>query len=148
MDCAWGAQDIFLHFPLIYFLVIFQSSAVLPSTIWKIVKKNRAKQNWIHYYSRFGWWRYELPFWRQPGNSLVRRTGGSHFCLFWPYWAGMYHNTYLMSFQNLWIECFFNILQALCKRTLNIVEAVSAHHSDKIRFYLSKADEAGHESDR
>ena len=38
--------------------------------------------------------------------------------------------------------------QALCKRTLNIVEAVSAHHSDKIRFYLSKADEAGHESDR
>ena len=39
MDCAWGAQDIFLHFPLIYFLVIFQSSAVLPSTIWKIVKK-------------------------------------------------------------------------------------------------------------
>ena len=48
------------------------------------------------------------------------------------------------------LKCVLNkyILQALCKRTLNIVEAVSAHHSDKIRFYLSKADEAGHESDR
>jgi len=47
------------------------------------------------------------------------------------------------------IFVFFDpIGQALCKRTLNIVEAVSAHHSDKIRFYLSKADEAGHESDR
>merc|ERR1719412_409514 len=47
------------------------------------------------------------------------------------------------------IFVFFDpIGQALCKRTLNVVEAVSAHHSDKIRFYLSKADEAGHESDR
>jgi len=47
------------------------------------------------------------------------------------------------------IFVFFDpIGQALCKRTLNIVEAVSANHSDKIRFYLSKADEAGHESDR
>ena len=43
---------------------------------------------------------------------------------------------------------FFSLFKALCKRTLNIVEAVSANHSDKIRFYLSKADEAGHESDR
>ena len=48
-------------------------------------------------------------------------------------------------FNNLF---FFFIFKALCKRTLNIVEAVSANHSDKIRFYLSKADEAGHESDR
>merc|ERR1712008_389978 len=47
------------------------------------------------------------------------------------------------------IFVFFDpIGQALCKRTLNIVEALSVKHSEKIRFYLSKADEAGHESDR
>ncbi len=40
------------------------------------------------------------------------------------------------------------IFQALCKRTLNIVEALSEKHADRMRFYLSKADEAGHESDR
>ena len=28
------------------------------------------------------------------------------------------------------------------------MEALSAKHSDHMRFYLSKADEAGHESDR
>ena len=42
-----------------------------------------------------------------------------------------------------------NLLQALCKRTLNVVEALSnAGHGGRMRFYLSKADEAGHESDR
>ncbi len=47
------------------------------------------------------------------------------------------------------IFVFFDpIGQALCKRTLNIVEALSARHSERMRFYLSKADEAGHESDR
>ncbi|XP_063286963.1 uncharacterized protein LOC134572082 [Pelobates fuscus] len=38
--------------------------------------------------------------------------------------------------------------QALCKRTLDIVEKINEHHGDKLRFYLSKADEAGTESDR
>ena len=39
--------------------------------------------------------------------------------------------------------------KALCKRTLNVVEALSnAGHGGRMRFYLSKADEAGHESDR
>jgi len=47
------------------------------------------------------------------------------------------------------IFVFFDpIGQALCKRTLNIVEALSEKHSERMRFYLSKADEAGHESDR
>ncbi|XP_069194344.1 uncharacterized protein [Procambarus clarkii] len=47
------------------------------------------------------------------------------------------------------IFVFFDpIGQALCKRTLNIVEQLNETHSDRIRFYLSKADEAGHESDR
>ncbi|XP_042242161.1 uncharacterized protein LOC121879567 [Homarus americanus] len=47
------------------------------------------------------------------------------------------------------IFVFFDpIGQALCKRTLNIVEKLNETHSDRIRFYLSKADEAGHESDR
>jgi GTPase SAR1 family protein len=44
---------------------------------------------------------------------------------------------------------FFDpIGQALCKRTLNVVEKISEKHSERIRFYLSKADAAGHESDR
>ena len=47
------------------------------------------------------------------------------------------------------IFVFFDpIGQALCKRTLNIVEALSRTHCDRMRFYLSKADEAGRESDR
>ncbi|XP_066974631.1 uncharacterized protein [Macrobrachium rosenbergii] len=47
------------------------------------------------------------------------------------------------------IFVFFDpIGQALCKRTLNIVEQLNDTHSERIRFYLSKADEAGHESDR
>merc|ERR1719411_1720660 len=44
---------------------------------------------------------------------------------------------------------FFDpIGQALCKRTLNIVEKISSKNPERMRFYLSKADEAGHESDR
>ena len=47
------------------------------------------------------------------------------------------------------IFVFFDpIGQALCKRTLNLVEKLNSRHSDRMRFYLSKADEAGHESDR
>merc|ERR1719427_1479449 len=47
------------------------------------------------------------------------------------------------------IFVFFDpIGQALCKRTLNIVEALSEKHSERIRFYLSKADEVGYECDR
>ncbi|XP_044052788.1 uncharacterized protein si:dkey-98f17.5 [Siniperca chuatsi] len=38
--------------------------------------------------------------------------------------------------------------QALCKRTLNIVEKLSEKCGDKLMFYLSKADEAGKETDR
>jgi hypothetical protein len=47
------------------------------------------------------------------------------------------------------IFVFFDpIGQALCKRTLNLVERLNTRHSERMRFYLSKADEAGHESDR
>uniref|UniRef100_A0A224Z6R6 Protein containing P-loop NTPase and MMR-HSR1 domain n=1 Tax=Rhipicephalus zambeziensis TaxID=60191 RepID=A0A224Z6R6_9ACAR len=47
------------------------------------------------------------------------------------------------------IFVFFDpIGQALCKRTLNIVEELNDRFVDKMRFYLSKADEAGHEADR
>ncbi len=38
--------------------------------------------------------------------------------------------------------------QALCKRTLSIVEKLSEKCGDRLRFYLSKADEAGRETDR
>lgn len=44
---------------------------------------------------------------------------------------------------------FFDpIGQALCKRTLDLVEKLSERRPDRVRFYLSKADEAGHEADR
>uniref|UniRef100_A0A8C6KBW4 Si:ch211-11k18.4 n=1 Tax=Nothobranchius furzeri TaxID=105023 RepID=A0A8C6KBW4_NOTFU len=47
------------------------------------------------------------------------------------------------------ILVFFDPMgQALCKRTLNIVESLNEKHSDRLRFFLSKADEAGGESDR
>ncbi|XP_068087078.1 uncharacterized protein [Anabrus simplex] len=44
---------------------------------------------------------------------------------------------------------FFDpIGQALCKRTLTLVEKLNTNHTEKMRFYLSKADDAGDESDR
>uniref|UniRef100_A0A8C9UWZ9 Si:ch211-11k18.4 n=1 Tax=Scleropages formosus TaxID=113540 RepID=A0A8C9UWZ9_SCLFO len=47
------------------------------------------------------------------------------------------------------ILVFFDPMgQALCKRTLNIVEKLNESQGDKLRFYLSKADEAGTDSDR
>uniref|UniRef100_S4RU38 Si:ch211-11k18.4 n=1 Tax=Petromyzon marinus TaxID=7757 RepID=S4RU38_PETMA len=47
------------------------------------------------------------------------------------------------------IFVFFDPMgQALCKRTLNIVERLNEHQGDKLRFFLSKADEAGTEIDR
>uniref|UniRef100_A0A3B4UIG7 Si:dkey-98f17.5 n=1 Tax=Seriola dumerili TaxID=41447 RepID=A0A3B4UIG7_SERDU len=47
------------------------------------------------------------------------------------------------------IFVFFDPMgQALCKRTLNIVENLSEKCGDKLLFYLSKADEAGKETDR
>ncbi|XP_006005981.1 uncharacterized protein SI:CH211-11K18.4 [Latimeria chalumnae] len=47
------------------------------------------------------------------------------------------------------IFVFFDPMgQALCKRTLNIVERLNVTQGEKLRFFLSKADEAGTESDR
>uniref|UniRef100_A0A8D0GSS8 Dynamin N-terminal domain-containing protein n=1 Tax=Sphenodon punctatus TaxID=8508 RepID=A0A8D0GSS8_SPHPU len=47
------------------------------------------------------------------------------------------------------ILVFFDPMgQALCKRTLNIVETLNESHGDRLHFYLSKADEAGTEADR
>ena len=47
------------------------------------------------------------------------------------------------------IFVFFDpIGQALCKRTLNLVEKLNETHGNKIHFYLSKADDAGGETDR
>ncbi|KAF2366914.1 GTP binding domain [Trinorchestia longiramus] len=44
---------------------------------------------------------------------------------------------------------FFDpIGQALCRRTLDIVEELNMKHPDRIHFYLSKADDAGLETDR
>ncbi|KAJ8364383.1 hypothetical protein SKAU_G00132140 [Synaphobranchus kaupii] len=47
------------------------------------------------------------------------------------------------------ILVFFDPMgQALCKRTLNIVEKLNECQGEKLRFYMSKADEAGSDSDR
>ncbi|KAK1160086.1 hypothetical protein AOXY_G21588 [Acipenser oxyrinchus oxyrinchus] len=47
------------------------------------------------------------------------------------------------------ILVFFDPMgQALCKRTLDIVEQLSETCGDRLLFYLSKADEAGRETDR
>ncbi|KAJ6218443.1 hypothetical protein RDWZM_009600 [Blomia tropicalis] len=47
------------------------------------------------------------------------------------------------------IFVFFDpIGQALCKRTLDLVEKLNQIYPERIRFFLSKADEAGIESDR
>lgn len=47
------------------------------------------------------------------------------------------------------IFVFFDpIGQALCKRTLFLVEKLNSLYTDKMRFYLSKADDAGNEADR
>ena len=44
---------------------------------------------------------------------------------------------------------FFDpIGQALCNRTVSLVEKLNNQHSEKMRFYLSKADDAGTEADR
>lgn len=55
---------------------------------------------------------------------------------------------YLGSLCDLIFVFFDPIGQALCKRTLNIVENLNNSASDRIKFYLSKADTAGTESDR
>uniref|UniRef100_A0A8C4SFV9 Uncharacterized LOC114658621 n=1 Tax=Erpetoichthys calabaricus TaxID=27687 RepID=A0A8C4SFV9_ERPCA len=47
------------------------------------------------------------------------------------------------------IFVFFDPMgQALCKRTLNIVEKLNEKNNEKLRFYLSKADEVPQENDR
>ena len=47
------------------------------------------------------------------------------------------------------IFVFFDpIGQALCKRTLNLVEKLNETHGSKIQFFLSKADEAGSDIDK
>lgn len=47
------------------------------------------------------------------------------------------------------IFVFFDPMgQALCRRTVDIVERLVGSHGEKIHFFLSKADEAGQEADR
>lgn len=47
------------------------------------------------------------------------------------------------------IFVFFDpIGMALCRRSLNIIDKMAQAHSERMRFFLSKADEAGPQSDR
>ena len=42
---------------------------------------------------------------------------------------------------------FFDpIGQALCKRTLNVVEELSSKHADRMRFYLSKVSKKSYDN--
>ncbi|ELU15126.1 hypothetical protein CAPTEDRAFT_164867 [Capitella teleta] len=56
--------------------------------------------------------------------------------------------TWLGDLADLVFVFFDPIGQALCKRTLSIVEQLNDKHADRMRFFLSKADEAGPEGDR
>jgi len=60
----------------------------------------------------------------------------------------LFVNLFIGDMADLVFVFFDPMGQALCKRTLNIVEKLWAFHSDKIRLYLAKADEAGSETDR
>ncbi|KFM74210.1 hypothetical protein X975_14365, partial [Stegodyphus mimosarum] len=55
---------------------------------------------------------------------------------------------FLGSISDLIFVFFDPIGQALRKRTLNVVESLSAKYGEKIKLFLSKADEAGNETDR
>lgn len=60
-------------------------------------------------------------------------------------------NNAILSFGDIadLVFVFFDpIGQALCKRTLNLVEKLNEGHGNKIHFFLSKADEAGSDTDR
>ena len=62
--------------------------------------------------------------------------------------CGLFHVFQSGDMADLIFVFFDPIGQALCKRTLNLVEKLNEKHADRMRFYLSKADEAGHEGDR
>lgn len=47
------------------------------------------------------------------------------------------------------ILCFFDpIGQALCKRTMKVIESLNENHADKLAYYMSKADQVEKEHDR
>ncbi len=124
----------------------------------------------VCWHSWSGGWRYEVPLWRGSSYSVARCVVNLFECSV----VGIVLmlivslNNYckclfliLMSVSILWfclftpgelcdlILVFFDPMgQALCKRTLNIVEKLNEKQGDRLRFYLSKADEAGGESDR
>jgi len=89
-------------------------------------------------------------------TSLKKKSGLIHFCDTPGLVDGDMKYPFDVNEAILWMSdladlvlVFFDpIGQALCKRTLDVVEALSEENSEKLRFFLSKADEAGDESDR
>ena len=56
---------------------------------------------------------------------------------------------YIAANQSELIFIFFDpIGQALCKRTMDLIEILSKNKSDRMEYFLSKSDEAGNEIDR
>lgn len=89
-------------------------------------------------------------------TSLKKKSGLIHFCdtpglvdgdMKYPFDVNE-AILFMSDLADLVLVFFDPIGQALCKRTLDVVEALSEENGEKLRFFLSKADEAGDESDR
>lgn len=106
------------------------------------------------------WWlllilpAWSMVIWNIRSMSTNQLNGLVRFCLKWVTYSTLTNASFSFCFVCLGeladlIFVFFDpIGQALCKRTLNLVEQLNIRHPERLRFYLSKADEAGTESDR
>ena len=57
-------------------------------------------------------------------------------------------NSFPGNYADLIFVLFDPIGQALCKRTLTLVEQLNKSNPEKMHYYLAKADEAGNDRDR
>ena len=115
-------------FPLVTFV---DSPGLVDGDMWGYSKNPGTH---VHFFPQV------LPIRCEWGYLVVGRTHRHGLRLLRPHWPGL-----LLMVK---VHFTFFVWQALCKRTLNIVEKISEKHAERMRFYLSKADEAGHESDR
>ncbi len=94
-----------------------------------------------------------------PSSAAAHRSTSSHLVTFvdTPGLAdGELHYPYDIERAILWLGSYADLIlvffdpigQALCKRTLTLVEHLTHQYSERMRFFLSKADQAGEESDR
>ncbi|KAI3390110.1 hypothetical protein SNEBB_010151 [Seison nebaliae] len=55
---------------------------------------------------------------------------------------------FLSDYADLILVFFDPIGQALCRRTMRVIGQLAKNHTSRLKFFLSKADEAGNEADR